>query len=73
MLSTSFHNIYRCSKNDFWKVETATKLASKESLPIDEQMVVTEHANEVTKMPIQELLAWRIIMTCEKLFWNPIH
>lgn len=49
------------------------KPASKESFSFEDQMVVTENANEVTKMPIQELLAWRIIMTCEKLFWNPIH
>lgn len=49
-----------------------TKLTSKRSLPLEEQVVVTEHANEVTKKPIQELLSWRIIMTCEKLFWNPI-
>lgn len=46
---------------------------SKKSFPFEEQAVVTEHVNEVTKVPTQELLAYRIIMTCEKLFWNPIH
>lgn len=34
LLPMSFHNICRCSKNDFWKAETATQTCLKEIPPL---------------------------------------
>lgn len=34
LLSMSFHNLYRCSKNSFWKVETANKTCLKGISPL---------------------------------------
>lgn len=34
LLSMSFHNIYQCSKNDFWKVEIANRTCLKEIPPL---------------------------------------